>query len=250
MIHYKIYGDGRPVLIIHGLFGTLDNWKSFSNLMTESYQVIAVDLRNHGRSFWSDDFNYELLANDISELLEHLNIDKIDILGHSMGGKVAMQFANQFPESVSKLVIVDIGYKEYVPSHLEIFDAVLNMRPDQINSRKEADDILRESIPNNSIRMFLLKSLSRNSEGGYKWKTNFRALYNHYPDVLISIDISQIERPILFIKGQHSNYITQEDIQTFESLNENFEIVTLPCGHWVHAELPKELFHQIDTFLT
>ena len=250
MIHYKIFGEGSSILIIHGLFGSLDNWKSFSKQLSTSYQVIVVDLRNHGRSFWSDDFSYELMTNDIMELMNTLNIDSCHILGHSMGGKLGLSIANQHPEQVKSLIVVDIGFKKYKPGHEEIFQAVFNFDLERVRSRTEAEVMLQGDIPSIEIRQFILKSLSRTVEGNYRWRTNFRVLYEKYDEILDEVKVDRIICPILFIRGTQSNYIKTSDIELLERINRLSNVISLNAGHWIHVEKPKELLYEVELLLS
>ena len=249
MIHYKIFGSGDPVVILHGLFGMLDNWKSFATRLSKTHQVITVDLRNHGRSFWSDEFNYRVMVDDIIELMDFLDIDRSVILGHSMGGKVALQLANTHAEKINQLIVVDIGYRAYKPSHERIFQTVLDVDATQISSRNEANEILKPGIPQEAVRQFLLKSLARNKEGGYEWRVNFPVLWKSYPQILGAVDVEHIICPSLFIRGSRSDYIQESEIQDLESVHARSNVVTVDAGHWIHAESPVELLNIVLSFL-
>lgn len=250
MINYKVIGRGPSLIIIHGLFGTMDNWRSMSSMLEGDYSVILVDLRNHGKSFWSQEFNYDLLAEDIIELLDYLKVDRAHILGHSMGGKVAMTLAAKYPERLRKLIVLDIGFKRYPQSHMDIFNAVLALDIDHINSRTEADNQLALSISDLSIRQFLLKGLGRDSNKKFRWKTNFEILLFNYQNILAEVTVEQLETETLFIRGLKSHYITDEDIKELSSKFPKARFASLDAGHWVHAERPKELFDLIRSFLS
>lgn len=249
IIKYKISGQGPPVIIIHGLFGTMDNWRTMAGKLEDHFTIILVDLRNHGRSFWSDSFNYELLAHDVLRLMDHLSLSSADIIGHSMGGKVAIYLGQHFASRVSRLVVIDIGYKTYPPGHLQIFDAVLTLDLENVTSRSEADQRLSESINNFAVRQFLLKSLKRGSQLSFVWKTNFQSLFKNYGEILSEVEVDKIQAPILFIRGAKSTYITDEDIIDIQRILPNARFVTLDAGHWIHAERPVELFEEIIGFL-
>ena len=248
-LNYKVFGAGPPLIILHGLFGTLDNWKTIAGILKEDYQVILVDLRNHGRSFWSDDFDYQILSDDVFALMDHLELTRAHLLGHSMGGKVVLQMANNHPNRVIKAICVDIGFKSYSPSHNLIFDNILRMKPSEISSRKEAEDQLSEGIKDRSIRLFLLKSLARAKDGGFKWKTNFIALHINYMRILEEVDISNISAPILWIRGSRSSYISERDKEEISLKVPQAQFQDIDAGHWVHAEKPKELYHSVRSFL-
>ncbi len=252
MIFYKKVGQGKPIIILHGLFGTGDNWRTFAGMLKEDYEVILVDLRNHGRSFWSDDFNYDIVAKDVIELMDNLDISSAYVLGHSMGGKVAMTMAHQYPDRVDKLVVVDIGHKKYSRGHDLIFEAIFSVDPPNLNNRKEAEDKLAEKIKDIGVRQFLLKSLARDKEKGFRWKTNFKILYDRYEDILSSVEVSEIRANALFVRGLKSNYIKDGDISMLKANmpKTDVSISAIEAGHWVHAERPKELFKEVTSFLS
>jgi len=249
MIYHKIIGQGEPIVILHGLFGTADNWRSFSRQLKVQHSVIVVDLRNHGRSFWSEDFSYELMAGDLIELLDSIGLDHASILGHSMGGKVALHLAHHYPERVKKLVVVDIGSKEYGQSHNTIFDAIFSVEVDQMSNRNQADLQLAKYIDVAATRQFLLKNLSRDPKGGYKWKTNFKTLYRHYGDILSAIPVDNIQCDTLFIRGVQSSYISENDKIALLRDIPQAKFVDIDSGHWVHAERPQELLDAVTSFL-
>ncbi len=249
-LNYKEFGQGDPIVILHGLFGTLDNWQTMAKQLAKDYTVIIVDQRNHGRSPHTDEINYQLMAEDLQELLESKWIYKARIIGHSMGGKTAMQFALNYPDLVEQLAIIDIGPKSYVGNHETIFEALGRVKLDKIEGRKEADDVLAETIDDYGVRQFLLKNLSRNKEGGYRWKMNLPVIRKHYQDILANVEGDEIyEGPTLFVGGGKSNYISKEDLPKIKKL---FPSATMEMiensGHWIHAEAPKELYALLTDF--
>lgn len=251
-LNYKTYGQGNPIIILHGLFGTLDNWQTIARQLSEEYLVYLVDQRNHGRSPHTDAFDYSLLAEDLKDFMENEGMSQATILGHSMGGKTAMQFAISYPEMVTSLVVVDIAPKAYKGGHQEIFDALLAVDLKRIESRKMADEQLLERIPDFGVRQFLLKNLTRDKEGGYRWKMNLSAIYKNYENILANIlpDEPYTEAS-LFIRGARSGYIKEEDESLIKSIFSEAEIVTIPeAGHWVHAEAPKALLSTFNNFMT
>ncbi len=251
MIFYKKVGEGRPVIILHGLFGTGDNWRTFAGMLKDQYEIILVDLRNHGRSFWSDDFDYQIAAQDVVQLMDELEIQQADVIGHSMGGKVAMTLAQEYPDRIDKLIVIDIAQKKYPRGHDAIFEAIFSIEPAQLKDRKEAEDKLVLKIKDQGVRQFLLKSLARDKEGGFRWKTNFKALYSSYEAILSEVDVLDIKAKTLFIRGSKSHYISEEEASKLsDHLSEaEVSVVTIEAGHWVHAERPKELFDQVSSFL-
>src|SRR6056297_3845837 len=249
-LHHKIMGEGEPIIILHGLFGMLDNWKTFAGSIASDYRVILVDQRNHGRSFHDSTINYPAMAEDLKNLMDILDMDRATILGHSMGGKTAMEFTKTYPDRLSRLVVVDIGPQAYPPGHGPIFKALKAVPVQQIESRSEAQEVLAKYIPEKSIQLFLLKNLKRESDGNYSWRMNLEAIEEHYEDILSGISIERsIKTPSLFVNGTQSKYIRTEDEELIRNKFEEVEFQKLNAGHWVHAERPKELREGLLRFL-
>jgi len=251
-LNHRIIGNGRPVIILHGLFGMLDNWLTIARrLETAGFMAILIDQRDHGRSEHTDDFNYNLLSQDLYDFMESNWIHQAIILGHSMGGKTAMQFASDHESLVEKLIVVDIGPKGYTGGHADIFDALFSVNLDTIQSRDEAEAQLSEKIRDASVVQFLMKNLSRNKEGGYEWKMNLSLLYDKYSHILAPVTISApCMAETLFIRGRKSAYIRDEDFAGIFTKFPNAAIHTIEeAGHWVHADRPDELFNRIIDFI-
>lgn len=251
-LNYKVFGEGDPVLILHGMFGTLDNWQTIAKKLAEHFMVFIIDLRNHGRSPHSDEFSYSIMANDVREFMESNWIYEAYVVGHSMGGKVAMQLASENPDLVKKLAVVDIAPKTYQGSHHTIFEALFSLNLDQLESRKEADQLLQKKIKSYSVRQFILKNLSINKETqAYEWKMNLPVIYNAYQQILDKGDWSiPFENPTLFIKGATSNYILPEEFETYQVHFPSAKLKTIEkAGHWVHAEQPKMFLEVLTNFL-
>ncbi len=249
ILHFKENGNGEPILVLHGLFGMLDNWQAISKELAQEFRVISVDLRNHGRSFHHPEIDYPIMAKDLAILLDHLSIEKIHIIGHSMGGKVAIQFAADYTERIISLSVIDIAPISYERGHDDIFSAVLSIDINRMATRQDVQHVLSEKIPNKTVVQFLMKGLSR-TESGFEWRTNFNALYSHYdqlkdrPEVLGTISC-----PTMLVVGRKSPYVSEEGISVAKQLFVNLKVTYLDTGHWVHAERPKELLDIFKTFI-
>ncbi len=250
-LNYKVFGAGQPLIILHGLFGSLDNWQRIAKELSGDFKVYIVDQRNHGRSPHAEEMNFEVMAADLLELMEDEGLERAHILGHSMGGKTAMQFALSHPGRSDKLIVVDIAPKKYLPGHELIFKALFALEPSKISSRQEADRALSKMIGNENIRLFLLKNLQRTPDGHFQWKMNLPVLYKNYPRILEEIrSLYPFEHPALFIRSEHSGYILDEDIAKIKELFPKARIVTIKnTGHWVHAEAPREFVSLVRQFL-
>lgn len=242
-LNYKSFGKGDPIIILHGLFGMLDNWQTIAKQLAEQYTVYIVDQRNHGRSPHRPEMNYRLMAEDLKEFMESHWIFKSHIVGHSMGGKTAMQFALDYPDMVDKLVVIDIAPKAYADGHTPIFEALMELDLPKLESRSQADKQLRQRISDYGVRQFLLKNLARSNAGGFRWKMNLPVIYENYDNVLeATVGDRPFEGRALFVKGSRSPYIQTEDEAQIRKLfpRARIEIVG-NAGHWVHAERPAAL---------
>ncbi len=252
-LNYKSFGEGNPVLILHGLFGMLDNWQQFAKRLASGYKVYIIDLRNHGRSPHSDIFDYDVMSEDLALFLDYHHISQTDLIGHSMGGKLALRFASLYPNYVDKTIIIDIGIKKYKPKHRPILKALNSLNLSQFTTRNQIDDKLEETIPNKSIRKFLLKNVSRNiGKHGYHWKMNIEAITNNYDLIIDKIELkNNIINDCLFIKGVNSDYILEEDKKDILLQIPNAKFITVQnAGHWVHAEQAKLLLDIVDKYLS
>lgn len=249
-LNYKKLGEGQPLLILHGLFGSLDNWMSLGKKWSEDFTVFLVDLRNHGKSPHTEEHSYQLMSQDVAEFCEEQDIDKCIVMGHSMGGKVTMQLCIDFPNLVEKAIIVDMGPGANLPGHDTIFKALTTFPLNQNMRRNETTQWLSEAIANLAIAQFLGKNLKRNEEG-WAWKFNLETLKKDYPKILSSIDNEdKIDTPTLFIKGEESNYLRSEQQEAIAELFADYTLVEIEdAGHWVHAENPREFYHQVMSFL-
>jgi esterase len=249
-LFFRKSGQGTPLVILHGLFGSSDNWYSLSKVFSESFTVYTIDQRNHGQSPHSDDFNYKLLTEDLELFLQKHSIDNPIIIGHSMGGKTAMNLAIKNPASISKLIVVDIAPKPYPVHHDQILDGLTAIPLATLASRNDADKILSEFVPELDVRQFLLKNLSRNSEGKFEWKINVPAIEKHIEEIGEGMQYEGVfTKPTLFIKGAKSNYFKSGDEELILKLFPIAKIETLDTGHWVQAEKPQEFVQTVLNFL-
>lgn len=250
-LNYKSLGQGEPLIVLHGLFGTLDNWQTLAKAWAEDYLVYLVDLRNHGRSPHVDGLSYPSMAQDLSEFMEQNWIHKAHVLGHSMGGKVAMELALTYPDLVDKLIVVDIAPRPYAPGHDDVFAALFAVDLQKLESRQEAEAILEKHLDEWGVRQFLLKNLSRTKEGGFEWKMNLPVIYRDYARILEPpTETEPFEGPSLFIRGAASRYVKDEDMLRIQELFPRSTLSTVPgAGHWVHADQPEILKKLVVDFL-
>ena len=233
---FKKMGEGEPLVILHGLFGSSDNWQTLGRQFAENFTVYLVDQRNHGHSPHSEVFSYEILANDLREFFVDHGISKATVLGHSMGGKTAMRFAQLYPEKIEKLILVDMGIKSYSPHHQDILAAFHALDLQNLESRKDAEAEMESRIPDFGIRQFLLKNLYRKTKTEFAWRVNFQVLERKMDEILVALPETVVEKPTLFIYGEKSNYIKERDFNPIRKIFPKAEFVALPTGHWVHAE--------------
>ncbi len=256
-LFYRKYGQegNQPLIILHGLFGISDNWVTYAKrIASEGFEVFIPDQRNHGRSPHSDTFNYLALTDDLFDFIDEHEIDNPIILGHSMGGKVAMRFALENPQFVKRLVVVDITLKEYGPrtSHLKIIEAMQQVDLSLASSRRDVEAMIGEFIKEPRIRLFILKNLYRTKDNTFAWRINFDGIAGNLEQMFDSIDtLSKYEKPTLFIKGGASDYILMEDFPQIRYNFPNAEIVTIAgASHWVHVEAPEKFYQITSGFLT
>ncbi|MBC7523798.1 MAG: alpha/beta fold hydrolase [Flavobacterium sp.] len=252
MLHSRIEGTGKPLIIIHGFLGMSDNWKTLgSQYAQEGFEVHMLDLRNHGKSLHSEIFNYDVMSMDVYEYCDKNNLNQISIIGHSMGGKVAMLFATRFPESVEKLIIADIGPKYYAPHHQDILAGLNAVDFTNKPTRAEVENTLIPFIPDFGTRQFLLKNLYWVTPHQLGFRFNLKVFNDNIDEIGTALpDNSFFEKNTLFIRGGNSNYILNSD---FESIKKQFPkaiFETIPnVGHWLHAENPKLFFEMTLNFL-
>jgi esterase len=230
-------GSGQVFVILHGLFGYSDNWQTHAKKLAAYYRVVLVDQRNHGHTDWSDDFSYDLMASDLKELLDDLEVEKIILLGHSMGGKTAMRFSQLYPQMVEKLIVVDMGIKAYPMHHSEIIKGLKSIDLSVVKTRGEADVQLSKFIESVGVRQFLLKNLYWIEKEQLAWRMNIDVLDREMPEILRALNPVEVNFPTLFIRGEKSNYILDEDWSEIEEIFHDSQLKTIEnAGHWVHAE--------------
>ncbi|MBX2842373.1 MAG: alpha/beta fold hydrolase [Flammeovirgaceae bacterium] len=250
-LFYREIGQGSPLIILHGLFGSSDNWLTIGKALGEHFKVYLIDQRNHGQTEKTEEFNYSLMADDLKEFIENHKISNPVIMGHSMGGKVVMKFVLKYPELARKSIIVDIAPRFYPPHHQKILQGLNEIPVHQLRSRKEAEGILSKFESQIGVRQFLLKNLYRTSSGSFDWRINLPILTEKIDNVGEEIaPESQNKNPILFIKGEVSNYILEKDKKDIVNLFPNYQIKTIKnAGHWVHAEQPSMFLQTVLSFI-
>jgi esterase len=260
-LFFRKSGNGNPLIILHGLFGISDNWATLAKQWSEYFTVYAVDLRNHGQSPHSDQWKYWIMAEDVLELIEKEKLEKVILLGHSMGGKVAMRLALDAPEIISKLIVCDIAPKKYPVENQHVVDALLKVNLEKVSSRKEVEDILAKQLKDNGTVQFLLKNLFwresapsenelPNGEKKLAWRFNLPVISKNLEIVADATDSpAPCDVETLFIRGEKSNYILKEDEAEIKTIFPRSTIQTIRgAGHWVHADQPKEVFDAVMGF--
>ena len=249
-LNFKKSGSGPPLVILHGLFGSLDNWFSIAKELVEHYTLYLVDQRNHGDSPHSTDWNYGVMVEDLRELLDAENLDSVYLMGHSMGGKTVMNFAVTYPDRVRKLIVGDIAPRHYPIHHQVILEGLNALDLSQLQSRKEADELLAPYIPELGIRQFLLKSLGRDANG-FAWKINLSVITEQIEEVGKALDEGTVfNGPTLFLGGANSSYIQEKDLPDMKRHFPNYAWISIPnAGHWLHAEQPQAVVVEMRKFL-
>jgi len=251
ILHSRIIGEGNTLLILHGYFGNGDNWKSITIKLSDTFQVHLIDQRNHGRSFHSDEFDYELMVEDLHNYIKHHQLEKVHLLGHSMGGKTAMLFAVEYPELVEKLIVADISPRMYPPHHHDILEALNSIDFTVQTSRTLVDEKLAELIPEIGVRQFLLKSVYWKEKGQLDFRFNLHSLIENNDEVGVALpSFTVFEGETLFLKGENSGYISSEEEPIINAHFPNNKIVTIKnAGHWLHAENPTDFLNTLESFL-
>jgi esterase len=250
-LHFKQLGHGEPLVLLHGLFGSGDNWFGVAPKLAEKFHVFAPDLRNHGHSPHHAEMDYPLMAGDVEKFFGAQKIESAHVIGHSMGGKVAMQFALNFPARVKKLVVVEMAPRAYGRTHDKIFAALLALNLASFQTRQQIEDALAPEIPSLNLRRFLLKNLGRDDHGKFVWKMNLRGVAENYSQLgeVLSAQ-SHFDKQALFIRGGKSDYISAADESEIRRQFPASQIQTIAAAnHWVHADAPEEFLRLVLDFL-
>ena len=252
-LFYRRYGEGRPVIILHGLFGLSDNWVSVGKRIAKQFAVYIPDMRNHGQSAHGPTMNYAAMTGDILEFVTELNLENVILIGHSMGGKVAMDFALDYPGLTNQLVVIDISPRRYPARsiHSDIINAMLSINLQQITSRSQVEVLLQNEIPDKRIRQFILKNLYYRTPLTLAWHPNLEVIHDNIDLIFDGIPTGRrFTKPSLFVRGGLSDYITAGDESLILEMFPLAQIKTIPSAtHWVHADAPKELCHLLSASL-
>lgn len=249
-LFFRQQGQGKPLIILHGLLGSSDNWHSLGKVFAETFSVYMIDQRNHGQSPHSDEFNYKLLTEDLEEFVRENKIEKPHIIGHSMGGKTAMNFAVKNPKSVDRLIVVDIVPKKYVVRHDRLIEGMKAIPLAETTSRAEAEVAMAGYEPDPAVRQFLLKNLTRDSEGKFMWKVNLPAIDRHLQETgEAMVYKGTFNGPALFMNGKKSDYFKTGDDALIKKIFPQAKFMSLDTGHWVQAEKPQEFSQAVLEFL-
>lgn len=257
-LHFRKYGSGPVLIILHGLYGSSDNWITIARLLEDHYTVFLPDLRNHGASPHTASHTFAGMVEDLAEFLEDHHLDNVFLAGHSMGGKVAMQFAVEYPEKVNRLMIIDIAPKNYLLGsksfkHIRQHEMILELLKDpdlsSYHSRKELDEFFSSVIKEETVRHFLLKNIHRSHSGHFEWKINARVLHDSFRSIVSEVDMDWFEErmpltayPVTFVRGLKSEYVSDEDCRDIKRIYPDARIIDFPdSGHWLHAEQPSLL---------
>ncbi len=253
-LHSRIYGrpGSPPLIILHGLFGSSNNWHTLAQRFGGQYRVCALDLRNHGDSPWSDVFTCEAMAEDVAGFMQAEGIGSASLLGHSLGAKVAMECALSHPELTEKLIAVDMAPRAYPREHDHILATLSQFDPAGWRSRDEADRALASGIPDMRERQFILTNLKRDAEGKYFWRMNLRVIRDRYDEVIAPVRPGRsFEKPALFIAGGRSHYLLPSDEKEIRETFPQATLVRLDgAGHWVHADAPDAFYRTVTRFLS
>ncbi len=264
-LFYRKSGSGSPLIILHGLYGSSNNWLSIGKALSDQYTVYLPDQRNHGQSPHNEIHDYPSMRADLIEFIERHELKGARIIGHSMGGKTAMFLAESHPELIGALIVIDIAPTAYTAEgpnnqaalHKKIMEGMLRVDLDRVADREDADRQLAATIESPRIRQFLLKNLYRTRDQAYRWRLNLPVLYRNLPNIMDGLDAGKYSGgeeiagfPVLFVRGEKSGYISDDDILVIQQIFPMARVSTIPdAGHWLHAEQPALLIRTIRYFL-
>ncbi|MGI9288958.1 MAG: alpha/beta fold hydrolase [Pseudomonadales bacterium] len=249
-LHFKQTGRGEPIILLHGLFGSASNLGGVARALATNFSVYSVDLRNHGKSPHTEQMDYSSMADDVLQLIDDQTLSPAHLLGHSMGGKTAMQLALNYPQHVGKLIVADIAPVTYQHAHTNVLQGLTAVAETRVSSRQQADDILAQHVSEAGVRGFLLKSLTRKPQGDYTWQLNLDAIEVNYDELAKGNSGEPFTGDTLFIKGDQSDYILPEHKDAVLALFPNAQVrVIANAGHWLHAEQPETFNNIVERFL-
>jgi pimeloyl-ACP methyl ester carboxylesterase len=261
-LFYRKYGSGPVMIILHGLYGSSDNWITIARRLENHFTVLLPDLRNHGASPHTSTHTFAEMVDDLAQFYEDTNTESAFLIGHSMGGKVAMQFAAEYPERVNRLMVVDIAPRNYlkgdnafehIRQHERILELLENPDLSRFQSRKELDDFFSTRIAEESVRHFLLKNIHRTNTGVFEWKINAAVLRDSFRSIVSEVDQAWFEErmpvmayPVTFVRGLNSEYVSNADWKNIQKIYPEAKLIDIPdAGHWLHAEQPSRLIAAI-----
>ncbi len=249
-LFYRTLGEGPPLLVLHGLFGSSDNWQTHARVFAETHTVYLIDQRNHGHSPHAEEMNYDLMAHDLFELVAELGLRDVRIIGHSMGGKTIMRFAQQYGFLIDRMVVADMGMKAYPPHHDQVFQGLFAVDVKHCSSRKGAEERLSAFVSDQGTLQFLLKNLFWKEPGLLDWRFNLEVLFHEQSQLMAALPLERIDSPALFLTGGKSHYVTDFDHAFIRNLIPNVRFETMQnAGHWLHAEDPQAFIqHCLDYF--
>ncbi len=249
-LFFKQAGEGKALLLLHGLFGSLENLGMIARPLSEKFQTYSLDLPNHGRSPHDDHISLESLADSVVTWMDQQKLENVSLVGHSLGGKTAMEIALAQPERIEKLAVIDIAPVAYQSNHDDVFAGLLAIDPEQLNSREEADEMLANYLHDSTLRSFLLKNLIRDQVGRFAWRMNLKVLHRDYMKILEANRDGNYDGPVLFLKGEHSNYIKDEYKPAVISRFPKAQMKIIQgTRHWLHAEKPEMVSRALSKFL-
>jgi esterase len=251
-LHYSTAGSGEPLLILHGLFGSSKNWHSHMRRFAEDFEVFSIDLRNHGQSFHAEQMDYSLMAADVAQLVTHLQLENCRVIGHSMGGKVAMALAILNPGLLSRMIVADIAPVAYQHSHDPLIDPILALDLRNVESRAQVDQGLQAAITDASLRAFLMQNLVREA-GEWRWRVNWSVIQREMSSLTGFVPLSDdwsCDLPSLFLRGANSDYVGEVEAAVIKKRFPASRLETIAdAGHWLHAEQPLQFARLAKDFL-